>query len=108
RRHRRSRQQTWASGPMRLRADVGFGYAIELPVEVHGVGPPHRTHRRDVLLEPCAASPHRDASRLKLLRHPALAQADDQPTLAELVERGQPARQDDRTMEEGVEDAGSD
>ena len=43
----------------------------------------------------------------ELLLHPALPDAGDEPTVAEPVEGGQPAREDDRALEERVEHAGA-
>jgi hypothetical protein len=50
---------------------------------------------------------HRDARSLELLLHPALADAYNQPTLAEPVQRGQTASEDDRALEQRVEHAGA-
>jgi hypothetical protein len=41
--------------------------------------------------------------RLEFLLHPALADPDDEPTVAEPVERREPARKDERALEECVE-----
>src|SRR5215212_3419130 len=53
-------------------------------------------HGEQVLLEACAAALHGDTRSVELLGHPALADAGDQPTSAEPVQRGQPASEDDR------------
>jgi hypothetical protein len=59
-----------------------------------------------MLLKSRTAPAHRDARGLKLLLHPTLAKSGDEPTAAEPVEGGQPARQYDWALKEGVQHAG--
>jgi hypothetical protein len=63
--------------------------------------------KQDVFVEPCAAPLHRDARGLEFLLHPALSDPSDEPTVAEPVEGREPAREDDRALEECIEHAGT-
>ena len=58
-----------------------------------------------MFLEPCAAPLHRDTRGLEFLLHPALADPDDEPTVAEPVERREPVRENDWALEECIEHA---
>src|SRR5215212_9126143 len=93
--------------PDRFRADIGFGDAVETALETHRVRTPDGSHGQNVFLEPRAAPLHRDARGLEFLLHPALADPDDEPTVAEPIERREPAREDDRALEECIEHAGT-
>jgi hypothetical protein len=107
RRGRGARQQRRPARGHGLGPDLGLGDPVEAPVEADGVRTPDRAHRLQVLLEAGAAARRRHAGRDELLRHPSLAQADQQPAAAEAVQGGQPPGQPHRAVEQRVEHAGA-
>ena len=75
-----------------------MAYRIRRPAGPHG---------SDELLESRALAAHRDVRGLEFLWHPALPQAGDGPADAQLIQGGEPARQDHRGVEQRIDDAGA-